>query len=641
VDVEIAGGPRYRDDEDDADKLQKKKDFKKMARSEGEALKHPEALKEEKDTNGDLERAVTPPDKEDAAPDETEEKALGPDATQEEHDAAARKKEKKKQSEIERKERKEKRRKRAEESGAVPVEIPVDLSLDGEGDDAGAAVTSNGQAIANVVPASTSPPIQPQPNVYVNFPPSKNQERPTTDPVRIYRRCCQLRESPILKRITEQLMNPKCVIPSEPGVVNVLELTGSRLQLADVVTLGDWLAVVPVKQLRLEDADLSDEGIRCILAGLLATKKPEPIRRRSLVPKHREMVRSSPHEERAGVIEKITFKNNPRMSRVGWKYISTFIYMCRSLRAIDLSMNVFPDTLPPSVNSTPVKGPHNPTPSTGEDIDAGEALMQCLSQRLAGDKLEELILSECGLNAINVHHVTKGAINASVNRLGLAGNNLDDEGLEYVLHYLRSGMCQALDIGHNDLRGKLGLIGEAMTVKVNENLPCWGLCLADCNLDTASLKPLFAQLVKLPSFRFIDLSHNRDLCSEDNSLISLLGRYISQLPDLKRIHLVDVSMSPRQAISLANVLPEGPRLAHLNLLENPQLMALANAKTESDQEDACALYASLMAAVRVSGTLICIDIDVSDIVRRFRTDVVLVLTATRFPVPRTAKSSKR
>ena len=184
VDVEIAGGPRYRDDEDETDKAQRKKDFKQMARSEGEALKHPEALKEEKDTKRDLERAVTPPDREDAAPDETEEKALGPDATQEERDAAARKKEKKKQSEIERKERKEKRRKRAEESGAVPVEIPVDL-LDGEGDDAGAAVSANGQAIANGVPASTSPPVQPQPNVNINInvPPSIKHERPTTDPV--------------------------------------------------------------------------------------------------------------------------------------------------------------------------------------------------------------------------------------------------------------------------------------------------------------------------------------------------------------------------------------------------------------------------------------------------------------------------
>ena len=67
-------------------------------------------------------------------------------------------------------------------------------------------------------------------------------------------------------------MSPTCTLPQEPGVVSCLDLTGSRLQLADVVSLGDWLAVVPVKHLRCEDADLNDEGVRCILAGLLAAK---------------------------------------------------------------------------------------------------------------------------------------------------------------------------------------------------------------------------------------------------------------------------------------------------------------------------------------------------------------------------------
>jgi hypothetical protein len=41
------------------------------------------------------------------------------------------------------------------------------------------------------------------------------------------------------------------------------------------------------------------------------------------------------------------------------------------------------------------------------------------------------------------------------------------------------------------------------------------------------------------------------------------------------------------------------------------LTALANATDEAGQEEACALYASLMVAVRVSGTLMYIDIDVS------------------------------
>ena len=96
---------------------------------------------------------------------------------------------------------------------------------------------------------------------------------------------------------------------------------------------------------------------------------------------------------------------------------------------------------------------------------------------------------------------------------------------------------------------------------------------------------------------------------------------------LKRIHLTDVSMTPEQAISLAEILPDTPNLAHVNIMENPQLAALANAKDEANQEEACALYASLMAAVRVSKTIICIDIEVpspdsSEIVKALAKQVV-------------------
>jgi hypothetical protein len=68
-------------------------------------------------------------------------------------------------------------------------------------------------------------------------------------------------------------------------------------------------------------------------------------------------------------------------------------------------------------------------------------------------------------------------------------------------------------------------------------------------------------------------------------------------------------MTSEQAIALAEILPEINELAHINLLENPELVRLADARTEETQEEACALYASLLAAARVSTTLVKIDID--------------------------------
>lgn len=144
----------------------------------------------------------------------------------------------------------------------------------------------------------------------------------------------------------------------------------------------------------------------------------------------------------------------------------------------------------------------------------------------------------------------------------------------------------------------------------HSDCPIWALSLADCNLTPASLKPLFPALLRLQNLRFLDLSHNHDLFSKQPSALGLLRKYLPLFPLLKRIHLMDVSMTPAQAIAFAEILPECPWLAHVNILENPQLSALASATDEETQEEACALYASLMAAVRVSSSMICVDIDV-------------------------------
>lgn len=86
-------------------------------------------------------------------------------------------------------------------------------------------------------------------------------------------------------------------------------------------------------------------------------------------------------------------------------------------------------------------------------------------------------------------------------------------------------------------------------------------------------------------------------------------RYLPTLDSLRRLHLADVSLSSEQVIALAEILPEAKSLAHINLLENPELVRLADARTEDMQEEACAMYASLLAAVRVSKSLVKVDID--------------------------------
>lgn len=479
-----------------------------------------------------------------------------------------RKQEKKKRSEEERKERKERKRRQAEANGSIPLE----LNRDGE---------ANG---------STCTPLHGS---------SKVQDQPTTDPLRIYRRCCQLRETVVLKKLVEQISLPSSTLAESPGTVAVLDLTGYRMSLTDVVTFSDWLAVVPVRKLILENCSLTDEAVRIILAGLLSTKTIEESKYgRGLVKKASgETVHGV---KRFGAIEKLCLKNNPKIGPEGWRHIGLFIHMSKSLKGIDLSGIPFPQ--PPMAS-----GGLGPLARPGKSVaDISTVFANALAQRFAGSHLEELILSECYPTPEDIDKICDAAHAVGLRRLGLANNRLGKEGLEHVARYLRAGCCEGLDLGGNEVNEHLDLLASV----IYGNHPLSALSLADCGLAPKSLSSLLQALTCLPNFRFIDLSHNRGLFATQPDSLAMLRRYLPQMPELKRIHLADVGLSSDHAIALAEILPDCRKLCHFNILENPKIQALAAATDATTQEEACALYTSLMTAVRVSRTLIAVDVDV-------------------------------
>lgn len=158
--------------------------------------------------------------------------------------------------------------------------------------------------------------------------------RPTTDAVRVYRRCCQLRETPILKKITTQLMDTANLCPTT-GAVKRLDLTNYRLQLPEIIALSDYLAIFPVMEIVLENCGLNDEGLRIILAGLLAAKQLPSSRTQpeNLTPKVQ------------GVVERVVLNNN-EFGPDGWKHISLFSDTCGSLKDLDISQVALPKEIP-------------------------------------------------------------------------------------------------------------------------------------------------------------------------------------------------------------------------------------------------------------------------------------------------------
>lgn len=568
VDVEIAPMPKYADADPKSPKGcatgAKTEKRKLVEKGEGEALKNPKAVEEQKEQDGAVkvsgEQLPKEPEKEgQGKKDAPIEPAADPpsDAT-----GGTKKKEKKKRSEEERKARKEKKRKLAEANGQVPLEIHLDTDT-----------------------SDPSAPATP-----------KTQIAPTTNPVRIYRRCCQLRETPILKKITEQLLATSNT--TSAGVVEKLDLTGYWMQLADLVTLGDFLAVVPVKEVLLENCGLTDEGLRVVLAGLLATRKTKR-------PKKRIPGVPDGLTDQGGVVERLVLKDN-KIGPEGWKHLCLFVYMCRTLTSLDLAGIPFPK--PPAASSPNGHGHfhlHNHDEKRGK-LDICALLAKSIGGRLGGSTLELLNLSNTGLSHCQLGQLLDGVMECGVRRLGLAHLDLDLEGLGHISRYILSGKCQGLDLGGNDLREYCETLGSGL----EENDSLWALSLAECNLKPQSLCMLLPHLVKLSNLRFLDLSHNQDLFNTEPGAVGALRRYLPKMKLLKRVHLGDCALKAEQLIALAEVIPEMDSIAHVNFLQNPDLTKLANANTEETQEEASALYASLLAAARLSPNLVCVDIDV-------------------------------
>jgi len=500
-----------------------------------------------------------------------------------------RKKEKKKRSEEERKERKERRRQAALADGKIPLELS-DQSTSGTAT------------------------------------PARIQSQPTTDPLRIYRRCCQLRETTPLPRLVEQLSSASASDPLSQSVVLSVDLSFQHLALHDVVALGDWLAVVPVRRLILEGCDLSDEGVRVVLAGLSAAKTPDQAKHnKRLTGKQKHSISYKERREKVGVIDKLSFKANHQIGKNGWRYISLFIYMSRSLRAIDLSMIPFPkqvvvphisETATNSLPITPGAGAAAISPDAVTTLDTFEVFYRCLAERFAGSRLEEVVMGDCSFSPEQLSSFIDAVICCGVTRLGLANNALTSSSLDSIARYIKDGKCLGLDLAGNDLSNPsdLQIILSAID---HPNNGMYAMSLADCGIAATNMRAILSTLVRLPNFMFIDLSHNKALFAQSKdenkpNAVGPLRQYLPQMKQLKRIHLNDVDMESEHAIALAEICPEVPALAHLSILENPGLSRLAKARDEASREEAFALYASLMAAVRVSRTIVSIDVDVPD-----------------------------
>lgn len=282
----------------------------------------------------------------------------------------------------------------------------------------------------------------------------------TTNPLKIYTQCCQLRETSIVTVIKESLLHQRL-----PATLPILDLTSLRLPLHDLVTLADFLALVPIRKLVLENCDIDDHILRMLLSGLGAVKKitqEEP----ELDPDD-----TGPRKQR-GAVERLSIKGNKRITKEGWRMLSTFVHMNRSLRALDCSGILMPRGMKvtPNIPLTPYTPMTPTTPASAVSIkslgtpttpqspmvnktmdDPATLLSKALSDRLCGYGLEELVLAGCGLDTQQLSTILEGVTKGGTRRLGLGQNPINDDGLAIIGAWLKTGACEALDLSGVDV----------------------------------------------------------------------------------------------------------------------------------------------------------------------------------------------
>ncbi|KAI5811366.1 hypothetical protein DFH27DRAFT_24231 [Peziza echinospora] len=498
--------------------------------------------------------------------------------------------------------------KEAKDEKPTPAEN-MQEKLPETGDAAAPGKTETTTASTDAVPNGTGDSEKSAPANPVHTAP-KPRRRPTTDVTRIYKRCCQLRETPVLPIIAEQLSTA-----AGKTSLDYLDLSSHSLHLSDALVLSDFLALAPVTKLDLENCSLTDESLRVILSGLLAVKQPSEYTRATTSNRNgsKEDVRRSGSSGRKspiapktrGMVEWLSLRNNPQIGREGWRYISLFLHMSRSLKALDVSMIQLP-------RNPPIHSPGRGRPPFSQ-ADSTGLFCKALSERLAGVGLQELAMNRCELNTEQLRCIVNAVRKGLTRRLDLEGNHITDDGLIYLGQWIKEGTCEGISLSSNDLQDHIDILAASL----HENAPLQALCLANCNLDADSLSSLMPALTVLKNFRLLDLSHNPNLFSTQPDALPLLRRYLPKLPMLKKLQLAHTYMTPDHAIALCEILPDIKTLAHFNIVDNPLLVpssqyndpALDAMNREGSEEEGAALYTALAAAVKVSRSIVRMDID--------------------------------
>jgi hypothetical protein len=326
----------------------------------------------------------------------------------------------------------------------------------------------------------------------------------------IYTRCCHLREILPIAATMKQ-------IKDREAPLQVLKMMNPRPTLIEILSLSDFLSVVPVCMLILDNVSLSDEMLRIIFSAVINSK---------------ELARLS--------------LRNTSLDRNGWKILCAFLSENSAIAKLDLSIQRT-KTKPPPDRSI---------------LDWG-LLTRAL---VARGGIEELIINGCMVPSTELEELILQGCCLSTKRLGLAVNDLHPEDIDVIRRWAAdpSCCCEGLDLGGNDLNSSWDAIREILS----------GRCLIYISLNSTNLSnadklaQVFDELCEQSALKLVDLSSNPGLFPK---FTSKLAHILPRFKDLRRIHLDSNNLSSEDIVALADSFARCPNLVHISLLDNRRL----------------------------------------------------------------------
>ncbi|CAI4556461.1 AIE_G0029480.mRNA.1.CDS.1 [Saccharomyces cerevisiae] len=381
----------------------------------------------------------------------------------------------------------------------------------------------------------------------------------------VYTRCCHLREILPIPATLKQLKKGS----TDP--IPILQLRNPRPSMVEIWSFSDFLSIAPVLCLSLDGVQLTVQMLRIILSSLVYKQH----------------------------FQKLSLRNTP-LDEEGWKVLCYFVSKAKSLHSIDLTMvpSIKTNVQKPSKSSLKSKilrmqcNLENRSDMNWDLLTASIALM---------GGLEEIVISGAKMNSAQFKNFILVACIAT-ERLGLAYNGLSKSQCDDLAKWMVQSKVAGLDVGFNDLNGKLSSFTDAVLGKIqkaNEKNVFKFLSLNGTNLrvnehdtfENNEVLKLISVLCYSENLKFLDISNNPAIFPH---CVPTLIDFLPVFVNLVRLHIDYNNLSSTSVVMLAEVLPMCSRLNYFSMLGTELDLASSKALAE---------------AVRKSSSLMTLDVD--------------------------------